>query len=312
MFLGLGAYGAAVIAGTLGIKHFEIVLAGVAIAAVVVALPIGFMCVRYTGIFFGMLTLAFGMLAHSFLFKFYDITGGDSGMRVPRMSLLGMELSKYNKIQFLAGPFYFYCLALLIIAAFIMWRVVNSPFGLHLKAVGKSAEGRVCRRKAQRLPPCRIRHLGDLRCDRRRHSRFPCRCRRPRVGSLDALGASRVHDRAGRLQKLSGPGWRGASDDVAAGSVAIADAILAVCAGVHSGGSSDLLPRRLGGHRFKSLIVTLGKVETGDHRVTALVETKNVSKFYGSFRALDNVSVSISAGEFVSIVGPNGAGRRHS
>lgn len=140
MFLGLGAYGAAVIAGTLGIKHFEIVLAGVAIAAVVVALPIGFMCVRYTGIFFGMLTLAFGMLAHSFLFKFYDITGGDSGMRVPRMSLLGMELSKYNKIQFLAGPFYFYCLALLIIAAFIMWRVVNSPFGLHLKAVRENPQ----------------------------------------------------------------------------------------------------------------------------------------------------------------------------
>jgi len=43
--------------------------------------------------------------------------------------------------------------------------------------------------------------------------------------------------------------------------------------------------------------------------VTALVETKNVSKFYGSFRALDDVSVSISAGEFVSIVGPNGAGK---
>ena len=32
-----------------------------------VALPIGFLCVRYTGIFFGMLTLAFGMLAHSVL-----------------------------------------------------------------------------------------------------------------------------------------------------------------------------------------------------------------------------------------------------
>ena len=46
------------------------------------AVPIGFLCVRYVGIFFGMLTLAFGMLFHAFLFKFYHVTGGDSGMRV--------------------------------------------------------------------------------------------------------------------------------------------------------------------------------------------------------------------------------------
>ena len=43
---------------------------------------------RYVGIFFGMLTLAFGMLFHSFLFKFYYVTGGDSGMRVARMNIL--------------------------------------------------------------------------------------------------------------------------------------------------------------------------------------------------------------------------------
>ena len=140
MFLGLGAYGAAVIAGVFGIKHFEAVLVGVALAGFVVALPIGMMCVRYTGIFFGMLTLAFGMLAHSFLFKFYHVTGGDSGMRVPRMSILGLEFSSRNKMDFLVGPFYYYCLALLVIAAFVMWRIVNSPFGLHLKSLRDNAQ----------------------------------------------------------------------------------------------------------------------------------------------------------------------------
>jgi branched-chain amino acid transport system permease protein len=135
MFLGLGAYGAAVIAGIWGIKHFEVVLAGVALGAAVVALPVGFLCVRYTGIFFGMLTLAFGMLAHSILFKFYHLTGGDSGMRVPRMRILGLEFAAYNKIELLAGPFYYYCLALLVLAALLMWRIVNSPFGLHLRAL---------------------------------------------------------------------------------------------------------------------------------------------------------------------------------
>lgn len=135
IFLGLGAYGAAVMSGMLAVKSFEIVLIGVMAAAAVVALPIGFLCVRYVGIFFGMLTLAFGMLVHSFLFKFYYVTGGDSGMRVPRMSILGLEFDQYNKIDFLAGPFYYYCLALLIVAGLVMWRIVHSPFGLHLKAI---------------------------------------------------------------------------------------------------------------------------------------------------------------------------------
>ena len=102
--------------------------------AVVAALPIGFLCVRYTGIFFGMLTLAFGMLAHSFLFKFYHLTGGDSGMRVPRMShpRAGIRRLQQDRVPgravllLLPG-------AVDALPAFVMWRIVHSPFGLHLR-----------------------------------------------------------------------------------------------------------------------------------------------------------------------------------
>ena len=139
MFLGFGAYGAAIMSGVLGLKSFELVLLVVMLASALIALPIGFLCVRYVGIFFGMLTLAFGMLFYSFLFKFYYITGGDSGMRVPRMDILGLEFAQYNKIEFLAGPFYYYSLGLLVIAAFVMWRIVHSPFGLHLNAIRDNA-----------------------------------------------------------------------------------------------------------------------------------------------------------------------------
>jgi branched-chain amino acid transport system permease protein len=138
MFLGIGAYGAAVMTG-LGVKSFELVLVAVILASAAIALPIGLLCVRYIGIFFGMLTLAFGMLFHSFLFKFYYVTGGDSGMRVARMKILGLEFAKYNKIEFLAGPFYYYCLGLLIIGGFLMWRIVHSPFGLHLRTIRDNA-----------------------------------------------------------------------------------------------------------------------------------------------------------------------------
>jgi branched-chain amino acid transport system permease protein len=135
MYLALGAYVAAIVAGVFGIRHFELVLVAAALSAAVVALPIGLLCVRYTGIFFGMLTLAFGMLAHSFLFKFYHLTGGDSGMRVPRMRILTLEFDALNKIELLAGPFYYYCLALMLLAGFALWRIVHSPFGLHLRAL---------------------------------------------------------------------------------------------------------------------------------------------------------------------------------
>jgi branched-chain amino acid transport system permease protein len=135
MFIGIGAYGAAIMSSVLGLKSFELVMLAVMLAACAIALPIGALCVRYTGIFFGMLTLAFGMLFHSFLFKFYYLTGGDSGMRIARMNILGLEFARYNKIQLLAGPFYYYCLGLLVVAGLAMWRIVHSPFGLHLKTV---------------------------------------------------------------------------------------------------------------------------------------------------------------------------------
>jgi branched-chain amino acid transport system permease protein len=139
MFLGVGAYGSALLAGVFGLKSFELVLLGVVCIGVAAAVPIGLLCVRHTGIFFGMLTLAFGMLFYSFLFKFYHLTGGDSGMRIPRMNILGLEFAQYNKIELLAGPFYYYCLGLLIVAALLMWRIVHSPFGLHLRAVRDNA-----------------------------------------------------------------------------------------------------------------------------------------------------------------------------
>ena len=43
--------------------------------------------------------------------------------------------------------------------------------------------------------------------------------------------------------------------------------------------------------------------------MTLLLETRNVSKSYGAFRALDDVSMAVHQGELVSVVGPNGAGK---
>ena len=135
LFVAVGAYATAVLTTKLGIKSLELNLLVAGLSATAIALPVGLLSVRYVRIFFGMLTLAFGMLFHSFLFKFYNVTGGDSGMRVTRPSLLGMENADLDKTAYLIGPYYYYCLMLLIVAGFVMWRIVHSPFGLHLRAL---------------------------------------------------------------------------------------------------------------------------------------------------------------------------------
>lgn len=139
MFLGIGAYAAAVMTSRMGVMSLELILLVAVAAAVVIAVPVGFLCVRYTRIFFGMLTLAFGMLFHSILFKFYGLTGGDQGMRVMRPLLFGMEFEG-GKTAFITGPFYYYALGLLTLLGIAMWRIVRSPFGLHLTAIRENAQ----------------------------------------------------------------------------------------------------------------------------------------------------------------------------
>jgi len=138
LFLGLGAYTAAVMTSKFGVLSFEIILATAVLISALMALLVGALCVRYTKIFFGMLTRAFGMLFHSFLYKFYAITGGDQGMRVLRPLLLGMEW-RGGKTAFLTGPFYYYVLTLLALLGLLMWRITQSPFGLHLRAIRENA-----------------------------------------------------------------------------------------------------------------------------------------------------------------------------
>lgn len=134
MFVAVGAYAAAAAHSQFGVSSFELMMGVAILAALVLSVPIALIASRFTGIFFGVLTLSFGMLFHSILFKFYDITGGESGMRVPRPTLFGMELDAFNKTGFLTGPFYYYCFGLTLVLGFIMWRVVRSPYGLHLMA----------------------------------------------------------------------------------------------------------------------------------------------------------------------------------
>ncbi len=60
---------------------------------------------------------------------------GDEGTPFLRPSLLGRSLEAMPKIDYLVGPYYYYSLAVLVLATLCMWRIVHSPFGLCLKTI---------------------------------------------------------------------------------------------------------------------------------------------------------------------------------
>jgi branched-chain amino acid transport system permease protein len=140
LFLAVGGYTAAYLGGMLGVRSLEAMLAVALVVAAVIAVPVGWLCVRYVKIYFGMLTLAFGMLFYSFLYKFYALTGGDEGMPVARPSLLGQGFGELDKTAYLIGPYYYYSLAVCLVAAVVMWRIVRSPLGLSLRAIRENAD----------------------------------------------------------------------------------------------------------------------------------------------------------------------------
>src|SRR5262249_61866645 len=124
-----GAYTGAFLTSRFGLRSLEAILVMSAALGAVVAAPVAALCVRYVKIYFGMLTLAFGMVFYTFVLKFYRLTGGDEGMPFLRPLLLGRDLSALPKTEYLTGAYYYYCVAVLVVAVAVMLRLMHVPFG---------------------------------------------------------------------------------------------------------------------------------------------------------------------------------------
>jgi branched-chain amino acid transport system permease protein len=135
LFMAIGAYTGAFLTSHFDIRSLEVIMLVAVVLSALVAAPIAALCVRYVKIYFGMLTLAFGMVFYTFVLKFYRLTGGDEGTPFLRPSLLGWRLDTMPKIDYLVGPYYYYSLLVLVVASLCMWRIVRSPFGLCLRTI---------------------------------------------------------------------------------------------------------------------------------------------------------------------------------
>jgi branched-chain amino acid transport system permease protein len=122
-YFGLGAYGAALAAKYLAAP----MAAGLALAplmAGVAGVAFGFFCVRLSGVYLAMLTLAFAQICWSVAFQWVELTGGDNG-------ILGVWPPDWARGKL---AFYYLALGLSIGAALLLRRTIHAPFGYALRA----------------------------------------------------------------------------------------------------------------------------------------------------------------------------------
>jgi branched-chain amino acid transport system permease protein len=128
-FWGTSAYATGLIAIHAGVP-FPLAVVGGALAAMVLAVPIGYLSVRRTGIYFAMVTLAFAQMVYFVANQWRSVTGGENGLQGIPKSFFGIELVETESFYF-----YYAAIPIILIGIFIAWRVVNSPFGRVLVAI---------------------------------------------------------------------------------------------------------------------------------------------------------------------------------
>jgi len=122
-YLGIGGYAVGMLAqegvGS-GFIQFPVALA----ASAIYALVIGALSLRTRGVYFIMITLAFAQMAY-YVASGLARYGGDDGLTVYKRSDFSGLINLGNRTQF-----YYLCLACLFGVLLLIWRIVNSRFGL--------------------------------------------------------------------------------------------------------------------------------------------------------------------------------------
>src|SRR6516162_7894965 len=122
-YLGIGGYAVGILAqegfGS-GFVQFPVALA----ASAIYALVIGALSLRTRGVYFIMITLAFAQMAY-YVASGLARYGGDDGLTIYKRSTFAGLINLSNRVQF-----YYLCLACLLGVIYLIWRIVNSRFGL--------------------------------------------------------------------------------------------------------------------------------------------------------------------------------------
>jgi branched-chain amino acid transport system permease protein len=122
-YLGIGGYAVGILAAEgvgSGFIQWPVALA----ASALFALVIGALSLRTRGVYFIMITLAFAQMAY-YIVSGLSRYGGDDGLTIYKRSDFGGLINLSNRVQF-----YYLCLACLFGGIYLIWRIVNSRFGM--------------------------------------------------------------------------------------------------------------------------------------------------------------------------------------
>jgi branched-chain amino acid transport system permease protein len=122
-YFGLGAYAAALLVRSMGLT-MEVALVVAPFVAALGAFICGWLCVRLSGVYLAMLTLAFAQIVWSICFQWDSFTGGSNG-------LTGVWPAQWLTD---GNRFYWLTLLLVLFGVLAMRRVLFSPFGYAMRA----------------------------------------------------------------------------------------------------------------------------------------------------------------------------------
>ncbi|MBJ3775248.1 ABC transporter permease [Acuticoccus mangrovi] len=120
-YFGLGAYAAALAVKTLGLPMLPAMLFG-PLAAALGAAVFGWFCVRLSGVYLAMLTLAAAQILWGVTFQWQSVTGGDDG-------ILGVWPASWASRE----VYFYLALAVTVVGLALIRRIANSPFGYTLR-----------------------------------------------------------------------------------------------------------------------------------------------------------------------------------
>ena len=131
-YLGIGAY-AVVLISMAGIDDLLVQALAAVVAAALFAALTGCVSLRARGVYYIMSTLAFGQMLY-FLFVSLSVLGGDDGYTLSNRSRLFGEPCLTSDFSF-----YYFCLAVLVLAYLLLTRIAGSRFGRVLNAIRQNS-----------------------------------------------------------------------------------------------------------------------------------------------------------------------------
>jgi branched-chain amino acid transport system permease protein len=137
-FFGLGSYGAGMTIKYLLPNTLAGIGVGIAVGTVAAAL-IGALIVRLRGIYFAMVTIAFGQVFYFVAFRWNSVTGGDDGLSGWNRLPIDLGLAKID-ILHSQITFYYFVLVCFAISVAIMAVLLKSPFGRTLLAIRENEQ----------------------------------------------------------------------------------------------------------------------------------------------------------------------------